>query len=672
VSFTSDYELVEPDCHLIAKAITQGKSSTTTTSFDLAAAISQVQTQGTINGSPTLTVTLTDNQPPWAILDSGFFDHDQDGIIDRVDVNYPDGSRYWWTLTQISPRGADYSIQLTFMAKVAVDMMHLPAKSQPLPKANRATMTRAQFIGSLVNAVGGEYYCTLVDSKQQIEGSAQTASASSKKTSGQAAKTKGLGANAAEITIGGRKATSTQIGVINTIMAVAQQLKAPTKAIEACVYAAIGETNIGQDSDTYHGTGGSTGVWQAQGSHYNGGHDIAGQCRGFFLGGTDFQAGGAIKCANAGHPVWQIANEVEANAVWNHSKQDSYAGHASTADAAAIVNAAGGGGIPTTAANKAATTVTIVDAYYFEVNQGENYWTAVQRLASEVGWMLFLDGDRVYYDSDMALITAQPTAVIDREDVVVTDWSYDWDARAICTQFSLTIICDEFGGDPTSQYWPPMAGEVVQLKRFGTATTASTAVPTKLPGRWLVQDWTRNKGDITTQLTLIQPVPPKLEPAPQTSTSTVASGSKAVPAGAPADKLKAMISMANSLLGAPYSQGNHAASFSQTAAQIKKLGTDCSGFVSLVLKAGGFLTSPQTTETLPGCSGIAKGAGKYVTIYDRTIASGMGVDNEHVIIDLNGQFYQAGGRTSGQGVSKISSTTEDVATFNLKLHPTGL
>ena len=32
-------------------------------------------------------------------------------------------------------------------------------------------------------------------------------------------------------------------------------------------------------------------------------------------------------------------------------------------------------------------------------------------------------------------------------------------------------------------------------------------------------------------------------------------------------------------------------------------------------------SSPQTTQTLPGSAGIAKGPGKYVTIYDRTIAT---------------------------------------------------
>ncbi|MDE3134484.1 MAG: C40 family peptidase [Acidobacteriota bacterium] len=50
-------------------------------------------------------------------------------------------------------------------------------------------------------------------------------------------------------------------------------------------------------------------------------------------------------------------------------------------------------------------------------------------------------------------------------------------------------------------------------------------------------------------------------------------------------------------------------------------GYDCSGFVSEVLHSAGYLSAPDTTQTLPGSAGIVKGPGKYVTLYDRTIAT---------------------------------------------------
>src|ERR1019366_3144034 len=71
-------------------------------------------------------------------------------------------------------------------------------------------------------------------------------------------------------------------------------------------------------------------------------------------------------------------------------------------------------------------------------------------------------------------------------------------------------------------------------------------------------------------------------------------------------------------------------------------GYDCSGFVSAVLHAAGYLTTPVTTQTLPGQPGIASGPGRGVTIFDRADAASASED--HVIIDINGQWWESGAR----------------------------
>ena len=48
-------------------------------------------------------------------------------------------------------------------------------------------------------------------------------------------------------------------------------------------------------------------------------------------------------------------------------------------------------------------------------------------------------------------------------------------------------------------------------------------------------------------------------------------------------------------------------------------GRDCSGFVSTVLHAGGYLTSPVDTTALPSQPGMVSGPGQYVTVYDRAL-----------------------------------------------------
>lgn len=141
------------------------------------------------------------------------------------------------------------------------------------------------------------------------------------------------------------------------------------------------------------------------------------------------------------------------------------------------------------------------------------------------------------------------------------------------------------------------------------------------------------------------------------------------PTAAQKTKIDEMTNKANSLLGVPYVSGGGHAAFGPTDG-----GLDCSGFVSAVLHAAGYLSAPQTTDTLPGQPGIESGPGKYVTIFDRTDGS---YDLHHVIIEINGQFYECGGMHGywggGGGVEKIGRPSASyMSEFNTILHPEGL
>lgn len=200
----------------------------------------------------------------------------------------------------------------------------------------------------------------------------------------------------------------------------------------------------------------------------------------------------------------------------------------------------------------------------------------------------------------------------------------------------------------------------------------------------------------------------------------------------PMVKLVAMRAEAHLLNGIPYLWGGGHGS----PAWVVGSGYDCSGFVSEVLHAAGYLGGPQTTQTLPGLAGIANGPGKYVTIYDRTVATvrvwvkkkkivtikkaknpdaaGVHVvrgrqansntvsiqlprwvgewttlrltklvpsadttnNDEHVIIDLDGQWWESGGSTADGGAADVHQIMDPnrgyLKTFNRILHPTGL
>jgi cell wall-associated NlpC family hydrolase len=140
-----------------------------------------------------------------------------------------------------------------------------------------------------------------------------------------------------------------------------------------------------------------------------------------------------------------------------------------------------------------------------------------------------------------------------------------------------------------------------------------------------------------------------------------------VAAGTSDPRVQAMVTEANSLVGKPYVWGGGHGSWAP------QTGYDCSGFVSAVLHAGGYLSSPQDTVSLPSAPGIVAGPGQHVTIYDR---SGAG-ENGHVIISIDGQFYESGGETGswggGGGVAKIGTPPASyLATFDKVLHPEGL
>ncbi len=199
----------------------------------------------------------------------------------------------------------------------------------------------------------------------------------------------------------------------------------------------------------------------------------------------------------------------------------------------------------------------------------------------------------------------------------------------------------------------------------------------------------------------------------------------------PMAKVSAMLNEAQLLNGLPYVWGGG----HTEPAWVVASGYDCSGFVSEVLHSAGYLGGPDTTQTLPGSPGIVNGPGKLVTIYDRTIATlkvwklkkttvkkivnqasaGVHVvkgrkanslnsvsitlpkwvgewelvktkklvqsldnnnNDEHVIIDIDGQWWESGGSTGDGGAAMVHQIVDPnpayLKTFNRILHPQGL
>ena len=619
VALADDYDETVPDAHVIAQQIVTSRTKrdkTTPKQADLERFITGISYDHTTGaaGAPTLTITMLD--PEWHILDSGFYDTDEDGRLDELDLNYPDGGRWWWRLHQVSPQ-QDRSVQLVFVPRIISELM---THFGPL-KASRAKRTRAEFLQMLCGAVDDsqgtiEFYSQAIDIKQKIANSGPTVGtdSSSKVTKPKAAaKHTGIGANLTKLTVKGAKMTRSQAQIANIILQAGQQASAPHNAILGAIYAAIGESGLGSD------VGSEGGVFQTtfNPAAYSGGNDTSAQATGWYTGGECFNAGGGIKCAQKGDPVWMIANEVENNKVWIDNGgtgrwADSYTSSpAEQASRMAEVEAIVGGGgkgvnVP--------STETVTETYYFQVNKNEDYWAAMNRLAQEVAWELIVDGNRIYYDKDRTLINQKPAAIFNRRDPRTYAWNFDWVNREIATNFQIEVA---------SRPMEFSAGEVVQVENFGPASTGSTM---GVPGCWLISEVQRNSGDVYSTFTLVQPAKAKPEPAPKTTTKQLSSGPKRLYkslGNVTPGTAEAAYAAAQKLAGlyVPYVWGGGHGTLDRNPS-----GLDCSGSVSWVLVAAGFtlpngcnsfgtLGAVVSGDFRAGVEHLVSGPGNEMTIY---------------------------------------------------------
>jgi hypothetical protein len=101
-----------------------------------------------------------------------------------------------------------------------------------------------------------------------------------------------------------------------------------------------------------------------------------------------------------------------------------------------------------------------------------------------------------------------------------------------------------------------------------------------------------------------------------------------------------MLAAAKAALGGTYSQANHDA-VADTASQIQRSGTDCSGFVSYLMGPNGIGAWSQSyaTPSIPTAPAMQPGQGSYVTIWNNPNPGNAG----HVWIEILGQYFESSG-----------------------------
>jgi hypothetical protein len=498
-----DYAIIARHISTSLRRVNKAAPST----VQLNSAITQVSLDDSITGSSTLEIRIAD--PDFTI--QGFFDIDEDGELDAIDLNYPENTESWWRLTQfgIDDNTGSTTLTLTFMERPAVYLMHHfgPKKSKRTSK-----MTRAEFIRDRVKEVkkngGLEFVSKELKVVQAIVGEKNLGPQTD--ADRKANKNRGIHEDS-NLKIQGIKATVPQLRQANRALDVATDLRASDRAVEAMVCAAIGESgfrpirNQGDPPSPYWGVfQGSMNTFAID--------DTEGQARCFLKGGKGFHGNDGNGPADVG-----AMGTAEANKDWgpgliavvvegSRSNFDSDAKaenhYGQYKDEANEIIAAYGGGFT-------GGTTYYRTSYYFQIGTEEephvDYWRGILDLADEVQWRLFVDGRTIYFDSDDTLIRQRPTAVIRRTNASTVAFRANWDQRKIATEMELELVCDPFAF---------RAGETLQLEGFGLLSRGSTAAgKVKLPGRWLITDITRSSNSLVSTLTLAQPVKPLREPA---------------------------------------------------------------------------------------------------------------------------------------------------------------
>lgn len=446
-----------------------------------------------IDGASEVTITVHDQGRN--IIQSGIL-QDSKGRLRAVDVEL-DGM--WFRLTGISKQGDDLSIKMEDRR-----INRLRTKMGPRKAASRAKVTRAQYILSLVRSVKADKRAPVfiyeLKKKQKV---APATSAQKKKTRKSRDKQQEKDAERGRgfpdnLHIDG--VNKGQLDNIEVYLDECELLRASELAVLSGLVAGFGESQWSKAAKDWK-TGRHQGVFQAN-QDFNGPggpippSDLEGQSHHYLVGGRSFRAGGAIRAARD-HPDWTpgaIALYVEVSDASGASHYDKHIGKARK-----ILRAWGGATGGNSDGSQTTTDKTYYKTYEFKVDEDENYWDAIQRMADEVKWRAFVSGKKFFYVPEEALIQSRSRYRFSEDTPGIDNIDFDWDYRKRSGRATVTCRIDAWAAPP---------GSVVEIEHMGPVSE----------GRWLVEDINRNLFSPEATISLKRKMDEHMEPRPEQAT----------------------------------------------------------------------------------------------------------------------------------------------------------
>jgi hypothetical protein len=494
----------------------------------IADAVTRAAVTLTINGASYLELDVHD--PGWLVERSGLLDLDDNHRLNTVAVAI-DG--LWFRLAAARRRSAD-TLTLVFEdeAKWMLDQYtsHI--------HVSRDSRTRAEFIGALIYEAGQHRPRQLVYVSPQ-EGTRQLVKHPDLPT----ARPRDTGFDAGTtFKIKGDTADASQMREVATAMTVADQENVTDRVRLALLVAGIGESSFRAVMNA--AGSGYGGVFQGDVTaryHYFKVGDTEGQARSFLKGGKGYQAGGAIKLAsdNPNMSPGEIATKVEASGKAPSFYQHGGPGYDAIAEAKHIAS------LWNTGTGGQGTQVLAYKSYEFTrglPGQKESSWQAATRLAEEVNWRFFALGSVLCFVNDDWLISRPAAVILDagegdqwqRPNGLLSMPTYDHDHGKLAAAVTLDAVAND---------WSVLPGDMVALRNMGA-----------IDGRWITEtfefDLLRPTG---ATITLIKPLPPLKEPAPEVVVKTIDKTGVNAPDGG---KVGYPLAKRGTLIGVPY-QGTH-------------------------------------------------------------------------------------------------------------------
>lgn len=352
--------------------------------------------------------------------------------------------------------------------------------------ARRSKSTAAEFVLSLTRRASTKaqpinvFIPELTDKQPIAAAKVDTSKAGTASTGG------GLGSS--KVTVKGTKATRRQRDVINGCLSEAATLGASRLVMVCVVMAITQESEAGRLKNIFQQDSG----WGTSGKL----NDPAATTKAFLETGPTAwkKVHGSLKRAPGGptaaisdvqHPRADLRN---AYSQWEKEATET------------VKTWLGGDG---------STTITKAVAYRFEAGSKDgaaiNWWTSIGTIAQDRDWLRWASQNTLFYVSEPELRAAAASVVIHGDEGYIVDepqWS--WGANRDVGEVTFSVL---------SHRWGVLPGAVVELASQGA-----------LDGRYLVTSCRDHLLTPETEITLQRPIPPKAEPAHDTTSETVSTG----------------------------------------------------------------------------------------------------------------------------------------------------